>query len=350
MSMEIADVSKAIEGQARHIEDLGCVGTARVVRAFAALVDGDTQCGARMRDWPAPLLEDAVPLRLAGGLHYLHLTGEDSRLLPLYSGRVSDQAEADAIVHTVVSDHDAFLLDWFSVPPQTNEAGRSACIMACLLWLSERIGSRFELNEIGASAGINTMMDRFSFDLGGVRVGKTGSSIDIEPDWRGPPPPEGNVEIVASRGCDATPIDLLDAEQALRLKSYCWPDAPQRGQRIDAAIVMASERAPELDSADAGDWVSQRLVEPQASGVTRVIWHSIVWQYLPAETRARLEREIEQAGARATIEQPLAWVRFETNRETFRHEIDVRYWPGGDGGTLLGHAHAHGTWIAWFGD
>jgi len=56
---------------------------------------------------------------------------------------------------------------------------------------------------------------------------------------------------------------------------------------------------------------------------------------------------MESAGKRATVERPLAWVKFETDRETFRHEISVRYWPGGEGQAVLGHAHAHGEWVEW---
>ena len=44
-----------------------------------------------------------------------------------------------------------------------------------------------------------------------------------------------------------------------------------------------------------------------------------------------------------------ARVRLETNRETFRHELSVRYWPGGEEPVLLSEAHPHGAWIAWRG-
>jgi len=350
LNMETFDPKRALEGQASHVEGLGAVCTGRIIRSFAKLIDGGTRCGLRMRDWPGLLLEDAVPLRLAGGFHYLHLTGRDERLSAVYSGLVSKQAEVDEIIGAVAADHDAFLLDWFDSPPQTNEAGRSACIMAGLLWLSGRLGSRFELNEIGASAGINTMLDRFGFKLGGIRAGISSSSMLIIPDWRGPPPPDNPVEIIGSCGCDILPIDLTDQAQANRLKSYAWPDVPDRLARIDIAIALAKEHAPQVAKADAGDWLSGRLSKEQPSGVTRVLSHSILWQYLPAEARKKMAHDMEAAGALATIHRPLAWVRFETNRDTFRHEISVRYWPGGEEWTLLGHAHAHGTWIEWFGD
>jgi len=348
--MEIPDMARAIEWQARACEGMGAPATARVVAAELAVLASDTACGERMRGWPGLALEDAVPLRLAGGLHNLHMTGREARLAPVYAGTVSEQAAVDAIVLAVVRDHDEALLDWFERAPQTNEAGRAACVMAALLWLGERVTPRFELGEIGASAGINTMLGRFGFDLGGVRAGSPDSAIRLAPEWRGPPPPAGEIAIVASRGSDIAPIDLTDPPQAERLKSYAWPELAVRLARIDAAVAMAAHEPPAVAQADAADWIEQRLAEPQPDGVTRVLFHTIMWQYLPLASRERIERAMAAAGARATVERPLAWVRFETSRETFRHEISARYWPGGEEWTLLGSAQAHGAWIEWLGD
>lgn len=349
ISMAAPGLLRALEWQAGHAEHNDAPCTGRIIRAFIQLVSSGTQVGERMRLWPGPALEDAMPLRLAGGFHYLHLTGADDRLAAVYAGAIADQDEIDAIVLAVTRDHDARLVEWFAGPPQTNEAGRSAGIMAQLLWLAKRLGPCFELNEIGSSAGINTMLDRFDFDLGGVRAGVPGSPLLIRPEWRGPPPPQGSVEIIAIEGCDVAPIDITDAEAALRLKSYVWPDAPGRLQRIDAACGFARERPPRVAKADAADWTGMRLARPQPDGVCRVLYHSIVWQYIPEAGRARIEAAMARAGGLATSGHPLAWVTVETNRETFRHELRCRTWPGGGDWLLLGEAHAHGRWIEWLG-
>lgn len=351
--MDIADLARGIKGQADHILHNDAPVTARIVLAQLAILRSDTLCGHRMVNWPGKPLEDAMPLRLAGGLHHLQLTGAETRLAPIYAGEVTDQAEVDAIVLAVARDHDERLLGWFDGPPQTNEAGRSAGIMAGLLWLAERLGPRFELIELGASAGINTLMDRYGYDLGGVKPGPQNSPIQIAPEWRGPPPPDFPVEIVSIEGCDLSPVDLTDPEAALRLKSYVWPENAARLARVDAAIALAAERKPKLEQADAGDFVARQLARPQDQGVTRVLFHSIVWQYLPPETRQRIEDAMEEAGRSATVDRPLAWIMLETNRQTFQHELQVRYWPGqGESGgdwALLGQAHAHGAWVEWFG-
>jgi hypothetical protein len=348
--MEIEQVAKAIEWQADHATNNGAPCTGRVVRAQLRLLDGATDVGRRIAAWPGKPLEDALPLRLAGGHHNLVLTGKDPRLAPVYRGEVTDQAEVDALVEAVTREHDAELLPWLDGPPQTNEAGRSASIMAALLWLSPRLGPRFELNELGASAGVNTMMERFFFDLGGTTAGPKDSPMRIVPEWRGDSaPPQAEVEITGIKGCDRAPVNLADPEAALRLKSYVWAEVTERIGRIDAAIALAAQHAPDVVPMDAGDFVAERLAAVQGEDTTRVIFHSIVWQYLPPETRARIEALMAEAGAKADTSRRLAWIMLETNRQTFRHELTVRYWPGGAEPQVLGTAHAHGAWVEWFG-
>jgi len=349
ISMETQDVRQGIVWQAEHSRRNDAPVTARVVTALLALMNDDTQTGRRIAGWQGRILEDAMPLRLAGGFHNLHLTGAESRLEAIYSGQVTAQDEVDAILLAVTREHDARLVGWLDGPPQTNEAGRSASIMAALLWLSNRLGPRFELLEIGASAGANTMIERYAYDLGGTRAGPAGSPVTIAPEWRGPPAPSGEVRIEAIKGCDKAPIDISDPQQALKLKSYCWPENTARLQRLDAIITLAGQKRPDVVRADAADWVEAQLGLPQPEGVTRVLFHSIVWQYIPPEGRERIEAAMLAAGALATAERPLAWIMLETNRQTFRHELRVRFWPGGEQAAHLGEAHAHGAWVEWYG-
>lgn len=345
--MAIVDVREAINWQADHAAEAGAPCTSRVVRAQLAILDTRTGLARRMKEWPGLMLEDAMPLRVAGGLHWLALTGAERRLAPVYAGELTDQATIDALAAAIAVEWDARLLPWLDHPPQTNEAGRSASIVAALLWLSQRLGPKFEMNEIGASAGVNTMIERYRYDLGGVTVGPVDSPMRLAPDWRGPPPPAGEVEIVAIRGCDVAPVELSVPAEALRLKAYVWPDAPERMARIDAASRLAAAQPPNLERKDAGTYVEERLEAPQESGVTRVLYHSIVWQYLPEMTRRSIAAAIELAGSQASADKPLAWVQLETNRVTFRHELAVRYWPGGEEPVLLAEAHPHGAWVEW---
>lgn len=355
--MEIADVREAIEWQARHCEKAGAPCTARVIRGELAILETGTATGRRMANWHGLSLADAMPLRVAGGLHWLYLSGEDRRLEPVYAGLLTDQEAIDAIVADMAVKFDARLMPWLDGPPQTNEAGRSASVMAALLWLSGKLGpnpsaglgTRFELNEIGASAGVNTMMGRYFYDLGGTTAGPSLSRMRIAPEWRGDPPPQNRVEIVAARGCDQAPVDLTDPDQALRLKAYVWPDATERMARLDTAVAIAARAAPEVVRQDAAAFVREMLARPQDAGVTRVLFHTIVWQYLPPATQEAISAMMEEAGEAATAERPLAWIALETNRATFAHELRVRFWPGGERAAHLANAHPHGAWVEWLG-
>lgn len=345
--MEIADVGDAIDWQANHAETAGAPVTARVIRAQRAIIASGTRTGQRMANWPGLSLEDAMPLRVSGGLHFLHLSGQAPELAPVYAGAVSNQAAIDAVVAQVAARFDDALLPWLDGPPQTNEAGRSASVMAGLLWLADRLGSRFELVEIGASAGINTMMARYFYDLGGLAAGPVTSPMRIVPEWRGPLPPAGEVEITRVRGCDIAPVDLTDPAASQRLKAYIWSDATERMARMDVAIALATQQAPGLVQMDAVDFVRQCLADPQESGTTRVLFHTVMWQYLPQASREAIRALMDEAGKAATAEMPLAWLRVETNRTTFSHELTVKYWPDGERVTRLAEAHPHGAWVEW---
>ena len=171
----------------------------------------------------------------------------------------------------------------------------------------------------------------------------------IKPEWRGDAPPPGRFDIVAAIGCDPTPVDLTDPIQASRLRAYIWPELTERFERLDAARELASLHPPEIERMRAGDFVEKVLSRKPEPEVTRMIAHSVVWQYIPASEREAITEAIESAGADASAETPLAWVMLEANRDTHRHELTVRWWPGGSDTIKLAEAHPHGAWVDWQG-
>ena len=346
--MDIASVPDALEWHAAHCERADAPISARIIRSMVPLMETQTASARRLANWHGKPIEDALALRVLGGLHHLALTGMDDRLDQVFAGLITDQGQVDDIVCEAARTHDHALLPWFDGPPQTNEAGRSSSVMAALLWLSGKLGPKFELTEIGASAGINTMMGRYFYDLGGTKAGPSLSSMKLTPEWRGDPPPQNEVQITDIAGCDISPVDLTDATQAGKLKAYIWADARERMTRMDTAIAMAEKMPPDLVRMDAAEFLRERFARPQEEGVTRVLFHTIMWQYLPEATRDEIRAMMQEAGEAATPDKPLAWIRLETNRETFRHELTVKYWPGGSNEWVqLAEAHPHGAWVEW---
>jgi hypothetical protein len=342
-------VMTAFANQVAYCEHAGAHITARIVAGIAAVLEGRGQGHllSRIRGWEGAPLADALPLRVAGGLHALHLSGAAPQLAPIYRGEGCEDAR---IIADVMAAHEAALLPWLDGPPQTNEAGRSANFIAAMLWLAEQgLPPHFACLEIGSSAGINLMLDRYAYDLGGVQVGPEQPVMHFAPDWQGPPPPDRAITITATRGCDVAPVDLTDPDGALRLRAYIWPEHTVRFERMDAAIRAAAAQKPDLVQATAADFVEAELAKPQAAGTTRMLMHSIVWQYVPADQQARVRAAMEAAGAKATAERPLAWVMVEADRTVHRHMLTVRYWPGGGETVQLAWSHPHGADVEWLG-
>lgn len=340
-------VPTAFANQVAYCETAGAHITARVVGGIAAVLASGArgELLRRIREWPGAPLADALPLRIAGGLHALHLSGAAPELAPIYRGEAADDA---GVIARVMAAHETALLPWLDGPPQTNEAGRSANFIAAMLWLAEQgLPPRFACLEIGSSAGINLMLDRYRYDLGGVSVGPEDAVMTFAPEWHGAPPPAPAIAIASTRGCDVAPVDLTDPAQALRLKAYIWPEHTVRFERMDAAIRAATAHKPDLVQATAADFVEAELAKPQEPGTTRMLMHSIVWQYVPADQQARVTAAMEAAGARATPERPLAWVMVEADRTVHRHALMVRYWPGGGEAVQLAWSHPHGADLDW---
>ncbi len=349
--MMAADTPQAaFANQVRYCRANDAPITAAVVGALAAALDRSTLTGRTVLDWRGPALADALPLRLAGAVHALWRSGAVRELDALYQGRHVDAAHWTMPMAAVLRAHDAALRPWLDGPPQTNEAGRSASFIAGLHWLAAQgWPACFEILEIGSSAGMNLLIDRYRYDLGGVISGPQHSPVTIAPEWRGPPPPDNIITFHSICGSDIAPIDVTDDAAAERLMAYIWPDAPQRFERMEAGIALFRADPPSLEAADAADWIERELATPQQDGVTRVLVHSIMWQYLPESAQERIERAMESSGAAASADRPLAWLSLEADRSLLGHALTARYWPGGEDPRLLATAHAHGAWIEWRG-
>lgn len=332
---------EAMASQAAYCDAHAAPVTARVCRTLAVALDRSSRTGRRAHDWPGDYIEDAVPLRLVAPFHALHRARDG--LAAVFGHGAGDPVAA---IRNMLDTHDEDIERWLDHPPQTNEPARSAGYMLGLLHLADRNRLPFDLLEIGSSAGLNLLIDRIGYTLGNVEAGAKASPIHIVPEWRGLPPPAAPVHFAATRGCDIAPLDLREPCAVQRLIAYVWADAPERIARAEAAAALWHDRPPTVDRADAADWVEARLAEPQLPDVTRVVAHSVVWPYLSETAKRRIHDALHAAGKRATLRQPLAWLRYEWGETKLAsHEIRVTAWPGGVD-TLLGYAHPHGAWIA----
>jgi hypothetical protein len=339
-------VRAAFVAQVGWCTRLGSPFTARLCEVLARRLDRSTKVGRRLLDWPGdPAPEaDNVPARLCGALHFLARSGEAPGLARLYPpAPPPDEESLWAEIAPLLSARAATIESFLDNAPQTNEIGRSSVLMAGLMVVAESFDLPMRLFELGSSAGLNLLLDRYAFDLGGRAAGDPASPVRLAPLWTGPPPPAAKVRIVERRGVDISPRDpRADGE---RLLAFVWPDQTERIDRLEAALAIAAADPPAVDRADAADWLERVLPEAPRDGAVRVVLHSIAFQYFPEGVQRRIAALIERLGREATAEAPLAWLRYEYLPGEEQASLRLRTWPGTE--RQLAWAHGHGTNVEW---
>ncbi|WP_114907234.1 DUF2332 domain-containing protein [Ornithinimicrobium murale] len=342
-------------------------------------------------DDPGP---SALALRLMAAVHRLVLTGGAPALAAHYASVGGDGSAAAAwpALRGVLEELGQDIRERLGSPPQTNEVGRSAALFGGLLQVLSRAQHPdlpVRLLEIGASAGLNLLADHFTYRVAegggwpaaggapvdgpadgvadgmadgvadGVADGMADGVADADPDarpttvvldpaWESRPLgiPTA-VEVVERLGCDLAPIDPRSQDGALDLLSCVWPDQTHRLSRLRGALSLAQEHEVRLERAGGGDFLDR--LELRESHHT-VVWHSVMWQYVPAEEQERMLDRLAALGAEADPERTLTHLAFEPRRlepgGPHRFLVAATTWPGGTE-RLLGEAPPHGVPVRW---
>ncbi len=288
-------------------------------------------------------LEAVTPLRLLGGIHREVLAGalpELARRFPSTGGDGDAHTTLPALLAALAAPS-AVVQEALTRDPQTNEVGRAAALAAGFCVVARDFDNPLRILEIGASGGLNLRLDRFWFDAGNGAVwGDPESAVRFErASYDGDAPFTPGAQIAERRGCDLHPIDASTDAGRLTLLGYVWPDQPERLARLRSALDIAAELPVTIDTAAADEWIDEHA-HPRA-GVTTVVFHSIMWQYLPNPLRRAIAGMLLERGATATADAPFAWLRFEPARDWSGAELRLQRWPGGTE-RLLATSSFHG--------
>ena len=230
-------------------------------------------------------------------------------------------------------------------PPQTNETQRSAALAPGFLTVAADTGLPLATSEIGASAGLNLLWDRFAYAFGAAAWGDPASPVRLAPDWQGPPPPMPAAIVAERAGCDRAPLDPPARPTACACSPSsgptspsAWPAPPPRSSSPAPQASASSPPTPPTGSPPAGDPRPGRAQSSttRSSGSTS------------ADRAGPRPPSLDAAGARATPEAPLAWLRIEGDGLEPGAAVTLTLWPGGET-RLLGRADFHGAWVRWTG-
>jgi len=287
---------------------------------------------------------DALALRLMAAVHRLVLSGEAPRLaahFPTAGGRAGIDGAWEAF-RALVSERRDRLQPLVAQPCQTNEVGRCAPLAFGFLELAAQHALPLRLLEIGSSGGLNLRLDRFRYGGGGASFGPVDSPVDLSGLWlEAPPRLPARLEVEARGGCDLNPIDVQTAEGRLRLESSLWADQVERLARLRGAFELAALVPASVERASVDEWLPRMLAEPRR-GATTVVFHSIVYEYFSQAVRRSFHAALDGAGARASSDAPLAWLRFEAIPEVRGYAATLTSWPGPEQ-RVVATAGAHGA-------
>jgi len=344
----IADgVTEAFQLQAMLSPQLGSPLYGQLLEAATADLQRRGVIAEVVDGWQGHAVADALALRLLGAVHYLVLDGvapELARYYPSAGGTPQWPQAWDAFLE-VVNAHRDFIRSRLGRQVQTNEVNRSAALLGGFLHIAAHTGLPLRLFEIGSSAGLNLLWDRYRYEVATHRWGDPTSSVLIRSTWHGAPQAlTAAVRVDGRFGCDLHPINLRDAGQVRTLESFVWPDQVERLAQLRAAIALAQATPPRLSRQTASTWLRDQLGSAPRD-ITTVVFHSIMWWYLPEDERDAVTRVIAERGARASRTSPLAWLQFEVRGEQ-NADLAVRIWPGGDE-LVLARCHPHGREVWW---
>jgi hypothetical protein len=286
-----------------------------------------------------------IHLRLLAGVFRLVLTGRAPELVAFYPclGGSAPASQAWPVMREVIGAHVDEMHAALAIPPQTNEVGRSAALLAGLFDLvAASCVRRIRLLEVGASAGLNLLLDHYAYRGDSWQFGFADSAVQFIDPIEGSVQPE-DFMIIDRAGCDLHPVDATSTEGRLLLTSFVWPFDLDRHERLSLALAIAAAHPVRIDKASASRWLRDALTD-ELDGLP-VVWHSVTQMYWPRNELSAVEKVLSHYGAR----HQLGEVSLEYDADGPRGakpELRTRLWNPGSGGSLrerkLGIAHDHG--------
>jgi hypothetical protein len=238
---------------------------------------------------------------------------------------------------------DAILVVIMARRTQTNEPARCATLLPLLALLPQPLA----LLEVGASAGLCLLPDKYAYEYDDRVIGPTNGEANA-PVFRcavndATPLPKKNVEVVWRAGLDLNPLDVRAEGDVRWLQSLVWPGEGERDRLLEEALAVARRDPPRVVRGDLRQDLAALAAEAPRHA-TLVVFHTAVLAYVrDATDREAFARTVKQLRAQ--------WVSNESANLSRVPDLTLRPW-GRFLLTLNGIPQAytdpHGAAIDWF--
>ncbi len=231
---------------------------------------------------------------------------------------------------------------------QTNEVRRCAALLPAFKLLSTRVeGKPLAIVEIGSSAGLHLLWDKYSYDYGeGKQVGDTTSSVQIISAFKGGthhPLLDTPSTIVYRVGLDINPIDVYDESATLWLRALIWPEHSDRIQLLEQALKIARRYSSTLVAGDASVVLPHVLAQVPQNSVL-CVFHSYTLNQMPKEVREHILKHIAEHAKQRNL--------YRISQEGYSLESPPQlelhtYHSDKMQSEILALCESHGRWVEW---
>lgn len=291
-----------------------CRGRSRLYEKLSEAVARDDALLGLLLDTP---IEQRRPSLLLAAVNLLLASNPGSDLAayyPNHGGRRPVDDELPGAFSAFCGQHrDALARLLRERSTQTNEIRRCIALHLGLDHVHRQWPGPLALVEIGASAGLNLLFDRYRYRLNGHETATAGSSPVViaceirsgSSDIRllGPAP-----KITSRLGIDQNPIDLADPDARAWLEAFIWPEQFEDLATLRGAIDLAVTNSPvSMVSGDATTDTARILADlPGQEPV--VVFTASLLSYLTTTARTAFVAQLQEAAGRRLV----AWVFAET--------------------------------------
>jgi len=182
---------------------------------------------------------------------------------------------------------------------QTNEPARCSLLLPVLAGLTEPLA----LIEVGASAGLCLLLDRYGYDYGTHRIEPPSANFAVvAPIFQcianaATPLPSVLPKIGWRLGVDLNPLDVNSPVEMAWLETLVWPDQAHRAQNLRAAIEVARAHPPEVRRGDLRVELPA-IAELAPKNLRLVVYHTAALGYVGSQSdREEFAKAVRNTGA-----------------------------------------------------
>lgn len=250
----------------------------------------------------------------------------------------------------------------------TTLVDRASYVLPILKHVARASDEPLTLIEIGCSAGLNLLFDRYRYDYGfGTVVGDSGSDISIRCRiLDGRPPILGSPPSIARRvGIDLIEVDCSSAEERLWMEAMLFPEWIEERRRLRTALAFRADMPLRIVVGDALD-VLPGLISDSPGPICVLHSHSLgQWTEASRVSLHRLlcdqsrAQTIHRVGVEGYGEQPPQRVRERlmkiagagiplTRRSLPCSVVHTVYENLSAAERIIGEVDGLGSWIDWY--